>query len=185
MCSRFNISRRQFYKDREDLERLGFSFHYSRSQWGFVLDKELTFQVGGMSLSGLFALILAVRELTRLSDFGLAMGALNGLRNLVEQLPEDMKPMFSDALDQVVVADGFGCSPEVLHELSTAIQDGRRVVLVTSDGGSGKTMVDPKRLFLREGNLYLEAEGIDEEGAGLIALSRLRKVIPMPLFRQG
>ena len=99
MCSRLGISRRQFYKDRDALLAMGFSFHYSRRQEGFVLDKELTYNVRGLSLAELFALVLAVRELTRLSDFSLAMGALAGLRTLVGQLPEELQPMFTDAVD--------------------------------------------------------------------------------------
>ena len=107
MCRRLGISRRQFYKDRETLAEMGFAFHFSRRLPGFVLDKELTFNVTGMSLADLFALVLAVRELTQLSDFALAMGALTGLKNLVQGLPDPIKHTFSEALDKVVVADGF------------------------------------------------------------------------------
>ncbi|MGD8561400.1 MAG: hypothetical protein PVG03_02655 [Desulfarculaceae bacterium] len=187
MCRRLKVSRRQFYKDRDALAEMGFSFHYSRRQPGFVLDKELTFNAAGLSLADLFALILAVRQLTRLSDFALAMGALAGLRNLVEQLPENLQPLFSEALDQVVVADGFSCSPEVLHTLQPAIAEGRRVVLLLEptgkdDGDDQRLTVDPKRLFLRNGSLYLEAEGLDQEGPGLVAMARVRKIIPTPFY---
>lgn len=183
MCHRYHISRRQFYKDRDALAEMGFTFHHSRRVEGFILDKELTFNVSGMSLADLFALILAVRQVTRLSDFALAMGALAGLRNMVEQLPETVQPLFLEALEQVVVADGFGCPPEILHTLLPALAERRRVILIL-DGVSEerRITVDPKRLFLREGALFLEAEGLESAGAGLVALSRVRKVIPTPFF---
>jgi predicted DNA-binding transcriptional regulator YafY len=183
MRRRLGISRRQFYKDRETLAQLGFSFHYSRKRRGFVLDKELTFSLAGMSLADLFTLILAVRELAQHSDFALAMGALAGLRNMVAQLPEEIRPLFSDALDQVVVGDGFGCRPEVLDALLPAVVERRRVVLVLSQGrGEERLPVDPKRLLLRRGALFLEAGGLGDGDAGLAALSRVRKVIPTPFF---
>lgn len=184
MCRHYKISRRQLYKDRDSLAAMGFTFHHSRKNGGFVLDKELTFSVGGMSLSGLFALVLAVRQLTRLSDFALAMGALAGLRSLVAALPEPVRPLFQDALEQLVVADGFGCAPEVLHQLLPAIEQGRRVVLVmeSTPEVEQQVSVDPQRLLLREGALFLEATGLEGSGPGLVALARVRRVIPTPFF---
>ncbi len=183
MCRRLSISRRQFYKDREALAEMGFAFHYSRRRAGFVLDKELTFGLSGMSLADLFALILAVRQLTQLSDFALAMGALAGLRTMVSQLPNELASLFSEALDQVVVADGFGCRPQVLHQLQPAIAEKRRVLLVLARGRLEERLaVDPKRLILREGVLYLEAAGLEGRGTGLVALSRVRRVIATPFY---
>jgi predicted DNA-binding transcriptional regulator YafY len=192
MCQRLGISRRQFYKDRESLADMGFAFHFSRRLNGFVLDKELTFNVSGLSLADMFALALAVRELTQLNDFALAMGALTGLRNLVKGLPEPIKDTFSEALDKVVVADGFNCRPEILFALQPAIAEHRRVVLELvsppkeSEEGEKiegqRLTVDPKRLFLREGILFLEAAGIEGGGTNLVALSRVRRVIATPFY---
>lgn len=184
MCRHYRISRRQLYKDRDRLADMGFTFHHSRKNGGFVLDKELTFSVGGMSLSDLFALILAVRQLTRLSDFALAMGALAGLESLVANLPEQVRPLFQDALEELVVADGFGCAPAVLHQLLPAIEQGRRVVLVMESAPEVEQhlAVDPQRLLLREGALFLEAGGLESANPGLVALARVRRVIPTPFF---
>jgi len=192
MCRRLSISRRQFYKDRESLAEMGFAFHFSRRLDGFVLDKELTFNVSGLSLADMFALALAVRELTQLNDFALAMGALTGLKNLVQGLPDSVRATFAEALDQVVVADGFSCQPEVLYALQQAIGEGRRVVLELvqpkRSGEAGgqvegeRLSVDPKRLFLREGMLFLETAGLEGGGTSLVALSRVRRVIATPFF---
>jgi predicted DNA-binding transcriptional regulator YafY len=191
MCQRLGISRRQFYKDRETLGDMGFAFHFSRRLDGFVLDKELTFNVSGLSLADMFALALAVRELTQLNDFALAMGALTGLKNLVRGLPESVRATFSDALDQVVVADGFSCRPEVLYALQPAIAEHRRVVLEmtppkkSAEGSQAegqRLSLDPKRLFLREGILFLEAAGIESGGTSLVALGRVRRVIATPFY---
>jgi predicted DNA-binding transcriptional regulator YafY len=184
MCRRLGISRRQFYKDRDTLGEMGFAFHYSRRRGGFVLDKELTFGVGGMSLADLFALILAVRELTQLSDFALAMGALAGLRRLVEELPGELRPTFAQALDRLVVADGFHCRPQVLYDLTPAIAERRRVVLELEGGGeeAERLNVDPKRLLLRQGTLFLEAAGLEGGHSGLVALGRVARVIATPFY---
>lgn len=184
VCRRFRISRRQLYKDRDSLAAMGISFHHSHKIGGFVLDREPTFNIGGMSLADLFALVLAVRQLTRVNDFALAMGALAGLRTMVGQLPEGLRGLFEEALDQVVIADGFGCAPEVLHALPPAIAEGRRVVLVMDSLAEEeqRVSVDPRRLLLREGALFLEALGLEPSGLGLVALSRVHRVIPTPFF---
>ncbi|KIX11815.1 helix-turn-helix transcriptional regulator [Dethiosulfatarculus sandiegensis] len=183
MCKRLDVSRRQFYKDRDTLAEMGFSFHYSRSGEGFVLDKELTFSAKGLSLTDLFSLILAVRELTRMNDFSLALGAINGLRNLVEELPGELRELFSEALDQLVVADGFSCIPEIMYTLQDAIKQGRRVAVeIKGANPSNSLTVDPKRLFLRDGTLFLEAGGLGSGKTGLLALSRIIKAVPTPFF---
>ncbi|MCB2228477.1 MAG: hypothetical protein KQH53_17485 [Desulfarculaceae bacterium] len=183
MCARLQISRRQFYKDRDTLLAMGFGFHYSRGRGGFVLDKETTFNVQGMSLAELFALILAVRELTRLSDFSLAMGAVAGLRTLVRQLPDGVRDWFDEAVDGVVVADGFGCDSEVLTALEEAIRGEWQVVLVLEQGhGEKRLTVAPRQLYLREGTLFLEASGDELGESGLVSLSRVRRVISTPIF---
>lgn len=183
MCARLQISRRQFYKDRDTLLAMGFGFHYSRGRGGFVLDKETTFNVQGMSLAELFALILAVRELTRLSDYPLAMGAVAGLRTLVRQLPDGVRDWFDEAVDGVVVADGFGCDPAVLADLEEAIQGEWQVVLVMEQGNGEKRLtVAPRQLYLREGALFLEASGDELGDSGLVSLARVRRVISAPLF---
>ena len=113
----------------------------------------------------------------------LAMGALAGLRTMVQQLPEEVRPVFYQAVDQVVVQDGFGCVPEVLHALQPAIAEGRRVVIVMEGGeGEERLSVDPKRLFLRDGILFLEAAGIEPDASALVALTRVRKVILTPFY---
>lgn len=185
MCDRYQVSRRQFYKDRDLLSGMGFAFHFSRGKDGFILDKELTCNIQGLSLADLFALVLAVRQLTQLSDFALAMGALAGLRTMVHQLPDPLRPVFSDVVDQVVVADGFNCRPEVLAELQNAIQGGWRAVVVMEGAGQDQRLnLKPQVLLLRDGRLFLEAEGLEDSKSSLLALSRVRKVIPMSLFRQ-
>ena len=184
MCDRLGVSRRQFYKDRDALEELGFGFHYSRKNNGFILDRELTFNVSGQSLADLFALILAVRQLTQLDDFALAMGALDGLRNIVGNLPGELSEEFQNVLDQVVVADGFGCSPRVLSELRQALRQGFRTVLVLNGAGNLDERLDvmPNRMFLKDSALFLEVRGIEGEAMSAVALSRVKKVITTPLF---
>ena len=184
MCERLGVSRRQFYKDRDTLDELGFGFHYSRQKNGFILDREITFNVSGQSLADLFALILAVRQLTQLDDFALAMGALDGLRNMVGHLPGELSREFQNVLDQVVVADGFGCSPRVLAELRQALREGFRTVLVLDGSGSVEERLDvlPRRMFLKDSSLFLEVRGLEGESLSAVALSRVKKVITTPLF---
>lgn len=184
MCRRFGVSRRQLYKDRDTLAEMGFSFHHSRRTGGFLLDKELTFNVRGLGLADLFALLEAGGCLARQADFPLAMGALNGLATLVGQLPEGLKPLFQEALERLVISEGLGCQPQVLETLLKAIGEGRRVVLVmdSAPGAELELSADPRRVLKRQGGLYLEAHGLEPEGTGLVALARIRRVIPTPFF---
>ena len=183
MCRRLQVSRRQFYKDRETLEEMGFSFHFVRKEGGFVLDKELTFQASGMSLADLFALMLGARALAQGDDLALALAGVSGVRSLVDQLPDSVRSLFQEALDKVVVGEGMSCRPAVLEVLPQAIEEQRQVVLVMAEGGGeDRVTVDPRRLLLRQGVLYLEAGGLQKDGLALVALSRVNRVILTPFF---
>lgn len=183
MCRRFDISRRQFYKDREDLARLGFDFSYDRGREGFVLSAEKARLANGMSMADLFALLMAVRGLIAGDDFSLANAGLEGLRNLVAQLPGPRAGEFEQALEQLVVIDGFGCDAALYQDLMEVVRQGQRIVLMVQGAAEERShTVDPRRLLLNGGVLYLEADGLDGGGPGLVAVSRIRKVIPMPLY---
>jgi len=185
LCRRHKVSKRQFYKDRDTLAEMGFTFHFDRSKDRFVLEKDFfRFNVRGLSLADLFALILAVKELTRLSDFGLAQGALSGLRSLVDSLPDEMRAMFGEAVDEVVIEDAFQCAPQVLNELTKAVEERRKVLLFMSGPNEDRPLdASPRRLFLKDGRLFLEAEGLDGPSPGLVALSRVHRVEILPLFK--
>ena len=137
MVKRLDISRRQFYKDRDSLSELGFNFHYSRKRSGFVLDKELVFPAGSMSLSGLFSLMLAVSRLNGPHDFPLALAALQGLKNSMAQLPDELASLFQDALNQIVFEEGFKCPPQVLQEILEALAQKQIVLLQKKRRGRG------------------------------------------------
>lgn len=179
MCSRLEVSRRQFYKDRDDLLAMGFNFHFSRRDGGFVLDKETTFSAQGLSLAELFSLVAGARSLARGNSFAVALGALEGLRKVVAQLPDQVQGLFSDVVDELVVEEGFNCRPKVLTALTEAVAQGRRVVLVkNADGSEERATVDPEDLVLTAEGLKLKVTG----DGGLADLGEVSRVILTAFF---
>ncbi len=180
MVKRLKISRRQFYKDRDSLNELGFSFHYSRSRSGFVMDKELVFSGGSMSLSGLFSMIMAVSRLNGPHDLPLALAALDGLKNTLGQLPGELAALFAEALNQIVFKDGFKCRPEVLYELLEAVANKQLVMLVERAGDKDRQIqLEPVRLLFHENTLHVDGIGGPGRERGLFKLAKVRRVLRM------
>src|SRR5712692_10519428 len=63
------VSNPQFYKDKEALEKQGFSFRFDRSQKRFVIERDPYIPVHDLTLTETFALVMAVRQLSATGDF--------------------------------------------------------------------------------------------------------------------
>src|SRR3989337_1354109 len=61
------ISRAQFYKDKRALQALGFEF--SRGKNSFKITKDPFIPIYSLTLSELFALVMAVRQLSAAGDY--------------------------------------------------------------------------------------------------------------------
>ena len=71
-----SVSRAMFYKDRQALAALGFTFHYDRQQHGYVITQDRFLSVLDLSISEVLALIMAVRQLSSSGDYTLTMAPL-------------------------------------------------------------------------------------------------------------
>ena len=58
------ISKPQFYKDKEALAKVGFSFRYDRTTKRFIIDHDPYIPVHDLTLTETFALVIAVRQLS-------------------------------------------------------------------------------------------------------------------------
>jgi hypothetical protein len=123
------ISRSQFYRDREELLRLGLHFGRSGRARGFTLDQDPLLPPVSMAVSELLALSSAVAALARA---GQAEAAYLGLRSLLAvtgRLPESARAALEPFVEEVVLGEGFGCPLAVLEVLERAAAEGRRIVI--------------------------------------------------------
>ncbi len=123
------ISRSQFYRDREELLRLGLHFGRSGRAHGFTLDQDPLLPPVSMAVSELLALSSAVAALARA---GQAEAAYLGLRSLLAvtgRLPEPTRALLEPFVEEVVLGEGFGCPLAVLEVLERAAAEGRRIVI--------------------------------------------------------
>ena len=81
------ISRSQFYRDKEALEKMGFAFTFQRRHGVFAVDHDPGVKLEGLTLSEVLALILAVERLPETGDFTLAYSALTALRKITVDNP--------------------------------------------------------------------------------------------------
>ncbi len=178
------ISRSQFYRDKEDLEKMGFAFTYQRKQGVFAVEEDPGVKVEGLTLSEVLALILAVGRLPETGDFTLAYRALSGLKKIVVDRPGPVAEFVVSAIEKVVAEEWYGCSFERLETLVQAVNEKKRIHLVYEPPGEVRARrlnADPLGLVFRGGQLFLDVH--PEKGKQrLFRVSYLREVVITPFL---
>jgi predicted DNA-binding transcriptional regulator YafY len=149
-----SISRSQFYRDREELMRLGLNFSRQASSRGFTLAQDPLLPPVELSLSELLSLSAAVAALARAGEAATAYLGLRSLLSMVARLPEELRATLEPYVEEVVLGEGFGCRLEVLDVLSRSVDEGLRIVLRR---GEESLTLDPEAIALHEGRLSLKA----------------------------
>ena len=182
------ISRAMFYKDRQVLKALGLAFHYDRQQRRHVITQDRYLPVLDLSTSELLALIMAVRQMASTGDYTLTYEAIAALRKVVSNTPAEVHAFLQASLDDVVLQDGFGCNPTILHDLWQACQEHQRLCIVYDRGdGPHEWTLDPYQLFFKRRALYLDACVVETRQVNMFRVNRIKSLallgvrMPTPL----
>jgi len=177
LCQSLHIAKAQFYRDKKDLEEVGFVFKYSRSQERFLIEEEPFLPIYNLTLTETFALTMAVRQLSAAGDFILTYEALEALRKLVANTPGVQRELLVECLHDAVLQRGFGCQPRILEDLRQALLDRRHVAVrytpAAADAPKDYTL-DPYQIYFKRRALYLDAYSPE---AGTYLVFRVNRII--------
>ena len=177
-----DISRSQFYKDREALASLGFRFEYRKGS-GFRITEDRLTPLQDLSLSDRVILLFALEYLSTSADGLLAAKAIEVGRKLAGGLESPFREQLLRCFDHEVTEGAYGIKPEIFNALTTAIGEGRRIRMRYLRSGTWTESwreVDPRHLYLRQRTLYLYARAVDEKPPAwkVFRMSRIREVQP-------
>ena len=177
ILERLGVSRSQFYRDRDELLRLGFHFGRRSRLQGFTLAQDPLLPPVEMAVSELLSLSAAVAALARAGHTETAYLALRSLLAVTARLPAPMRAALEPFVEEVVLGEGFGCPLPVLEVLQQAIGEGRRIVIGLGEAQTEtRTMtIDPQAIVAHQGALHLR--GLDPERGqpALIPLAAIRQ----------
>jgi predicted DNA-binding transcriptional regulator YafY len=180
LSAALGISRSMFYKDRQDLATLGFTFHYNRRQQQHVIIQDRFLPVLSLSTSEVLALIMAVRQLSSTGDYTLTYDAIAALRKVISNTPAELRAFFQTSLDDVVLQEGFGCNAAILQNLWCACQKHERLRMVYDRGdGPQAWEIDPYQIFFKRRALYLDAYVVSERQVKMFRINRIKSVTPL------
>lgn len=182
VLKQFRISRSQFYKDRNALAELGFRFEYRKGA-GFSIREDRLAPITGLSLSDRITLLFALEDLCASGDGLLAAKAIEVGRKLAGGLESPFREQLLGCFDNQVTQNAYGVKPAIFEMLSEAIREHRRIRILYYRSGVWQErwrLVDPKRIYMRERNLYLYARTADDCPPAWKAfrLSRIKVVEP-------
>jgi predicted DNA-binding transcriptional regulator YafY len=189
LCRALGVSRAMLYKDRQVLERVGFSFRYDRGQRQHVITQDRFLPVLQLTSSEVLALIMAVRQLSSTGDYTLTYEAIAALRKVISNTPAEIRTFFQVSIDDVVLQQGFGCNADILDDLWSACQEHRRLRIVHDRGdGLQEWLIDPYQIFFKRRALYLDACVVPERRIRMFRINRIKRVkrvdippIPTPI----
>ena len=178
----FNISRSQFYNDRDALAAIGFKFSYQTGSGFRILEDRMT-PISDFSLSDRVTLLFALEHLSSCGDGLVAAKAIEVGRKLVGGLDSPFKEHLLSLFDREVTQKTYGIDPELYATLIQAVSEGRRVKILYTRSGEWTERwreVDPRRIYMRQRVLYLYARTVDEEPFAWksFRLSRIREIRP-------
>ncbi len=157
VLQQLGISRSQFYKDKELLASLGFSFH--RENGCFVIDEEAALPMEPFSLSERLALIMAVRQLAASGESSLSYQGLEAARKLISSLDARWREATSVLFDDFVLREGFGCDPSILNALQQACLEQRRLEIDYLKPDSRESLsytFEPYILYFQNRSMYVD-----------------------------
>jgi predicted DNA-binding transcriptional regulator YafY len=159
------------------LKALGLAFHYDRQQRQYVITEDRYLPVLDLSVSELLALIMAVRQMASTGDHTLTYEAIAALRKVVSNTPAEIRAFLQASLDDVVLQEGFGCTPTILHDLWSACQEHQRLGIVYDRGdGPRQWVIDPYQLFFKRRALYLDACVVETHQIYMFRANRIKSL---------
>ena len=133
------------------------------------------------SLSDRVTLLFALEHLSACGDGLMAAKAVEVGRKLVSGLDSPFKEQLLQIFDTEVTEKAYGVKPEIYNTLTQAVSEGRRIQILycrSQDWTERWREVDPRRIYMRQRNLYLYARTVDEEPHAwkVFRLSRIREI---------
>jgi predicted DNA-binding transcriptional regulator YafY len=176
------ISTRQFYYDRNQLAEMGFRFLREKGRFTILSDPVVT--IGKLPLSELLALVLATRHLFATRDFSVVRRALKGLYNIIDHLPESQKQLLRSVIQDVIIKDGLGCSPDILEDIMRAVDEKRRILVYFRHAApASRTALDPFALCFKKSKLFLDAYAVEKKKRRRYGLGSIDKIVFTPFYR--
>ena len=181
LCRALNISKAQFYRDKQALAAFEFVFDYDRVQNRFVVHNDPFLPVYNLTLTETFALTMAVRQLSAAGDYILTYDALNAINKIVANAPGAQRELLVENLHEFVLRRGFGCQPHILEDLHKAFLDQRRVIVhytpAAADAPKEYTL-DPYQIYFKRRALYLDAYNPETRLYQVFRINRIHAVRP-------
>jgi predicted DNA-binding transcriptional regulator YafY len=180
LCQTLGISRAQFFEDKKMLtEGLGFTFRFNRARHGYEILNDPYLPIVDLQLSEAFALVMAVRQLSAAGDYILTYEAVEGIRKIVASAQPALRQFLQNALDDVVLRQGFGCDPAILDDLRRACGEHHHVAIAYHhyDQDSVRQYdIDPYQLFFKRRALYLDAYDKAARAFRVFRVNRIKRV---------
>ncbi|MCK4389793.1 MAG: hypothetical protein KAV83_06110 [Desulfobacterales bacterium] len=178
----FGISTRQFYYDRNQLAQLGFRFSREKGRFTILSDPVVT--IGKLPLSELLALVLATRHLFATRDFSVVRRALQGLYRIIDHLPESQKQLLSSLIQDVIIKNGFGCTPDILEDIVRAVDEKMRILVHFRHAvPESRTALDPFALCFKKSRLFLDAYAVERKKRRHYRVGTIDKIVFTPFYR--
>jgi predicted DNA-binding transcriptional regulator YafY len=174
------ISRSQYFQDKMLLEKgLGFRTQFNRAKHSYEILADPYLPIINLKLSEVFALILAVRQLSASGDYILTYEAIEGIQKIVASAQPALRTFLQNVLDESVLRQGFGCDASILESLRQACAEHHHVIITYEHYDQDALWphtIDPYQLFFRRRALYLDTYDRGTRALRVFRVNRIKKL---------
>jgi hypothetical protein len=99
-------------------------------------------------------------------------------------MPVQQKELLRTLIQDVIIKDGFGCSPKILEDVLRAVDEKRRILVHSKQSPKGKPLsLDPFELCFRKTKLYVDAYAVERKKRIRYRMANIDRVVFTPFYR--
>jgi len=103
---------------------------------------------------------------------------------IVDHMSDPQRGLLRSLVQDVIIRDGFGCSPEILEDVLRAVDEKRRILVHSKQSPERKPLsLDPYGLCFRKSKLYVDAYAVERKKKIRYSMADIEKVVFTLFYR--
>jgi predicted DNA-binding transcriptional regulator YafY len=173
-----DISKSQLHRDLNELKHLGFATRFDRKNNCYLLNAHPREIGRTLTVSEQLALVMSLVQLGEIRDSYLLRQSRKAALKILNHSGTARPHFLEKPLRLTKVIEGYGCRPNILKKVYTALLERQRIIITyTKPGHSPRDYeINPYQVFMYKGHPYMDAFAWDRKEIRCFKLCRISEM---------